>query len=85
MVQVTRIKRSKLKESSVSVNTGTGVLTDAEADQFIFKELGLTHDDFYRSVYLHQEAIRSLITEEARFRDEAVDRLLGLEKARDLK
>ena len=84
VVQVTRIKRSKSKESSVTVNTGTRTLTDAEADQLIFKELGLTHDDFYRSVYLHQEAIRSLITEEARFRDEAVDRLLGLEKARDI-
>jgi hypothetical protein len=35
-------------------------------------------------VFLHQESVRGLLTDEPRVRDEALDRLFGLEKLRDV-
>ncbi|MCL4325657.1 MAG: AAA family ATPase, partial [Candidatus Thermoplasmatota archaeon] len=80
-IEITRKKRASSKESDLSVKTDGGIKVGTEAEEFLFSELGLTHDDFYRSVYLHQESIRAIITDDPRNRDEAIDRLLGLEKA----
>lgn len=59
-------------------------LLDEEAKAFLFNLTGLTFEDFYRAVFLHQESVRGLLLEEPRFRDEALDRLFGLEKLRDV-
>lgn len=83
-IEITRKKRASSKESDLSVKTDGGTKVGTDADEFLFSELGLTLDDFYRSVYLHQESIRAIITDDPRNRDEAIDRLLGLEKARDI-
>ncbi len=84
VIEVIRKKRTNSKESDFSVKTDNGTKVGIEAEGFLFSELGLTLDDFYRSVYLHQESIRAIITDDPRERDEAIDRLLGLEKARDI-
>ena len=55
-----------------------------EAEQFLFQQLGLTFEDFYRAVYLHQESIRGLLVDEPRVRNESLDRLFGVDKLRDM-
>jgi exonuclease SbcC len=54
------------------------------ASEACFQHLGLTLDDFYRAVYLHQESIRGLLLDEPRVRNEALDRLFGVNKLRDI-
>lgn len=83
-VEIERTKRARIRDSKLTVTAGGTEWTDEEAEHRIFSVLGLTFDDFYRSVYLHQESVRGLITEDPRQRDEAIDRLLGLERARNL-
>ncbi len=84
VVEVVRSKRARSRDTDLTVRLGNQAWTQGEAQQRIFTILGLSFDDFYRSVYLHQESIRGLITDDPRMRDEAIDRLLGLERARDL-
>jgi DNA repair exonuclease SbcCD ATPase subunit len=84
VVEVTRTKRANSKESDINVRINGSTKIGKEAEEFLFNELGLTFDDFYRSVYLHQESIRALITDDPRNRDEAIDRLLGLERVRNI-
>ena len=55
---------------------------DEDAQAFLFHLTGLTFEDFYRAVFLHQESVRGLLLEEPRYRDEALDRLFGLEMLR---
>jgi len=46
--------------------------------------LNLTFDDFSRAIYLHQESIRGLLTDDISARDAAIDRLLGLNDMRNI-
>jgi recombinational DNA repair ATPase RecF/Sec-independent protein translocase protein TatA len=85
---VTLIKRTKkagkrAAEAVVNLPTGEEYVGEA-ASAAIFRLLGLTFDDFYRAVYLHQESIRGLLTDDPRVRNEALDRLFGVEKLRDM-
>lgn len=59
-------------------------IEESAAEDELFQLLGLTFDDFYRAAYLHQDSIRGLLTEEQRDRDEALDRLLGVETIRNI-
>jgi exonuclease SbcC len=84
-IRISREKTVRKKDSPVEVKDGTGkTLVDEEAQSYIFRLTGLTFDDFYRAAFLHQESIRGLLTEEQKDRDEALDRLFGVEKIRDL-
>ena len=55
-----------------------------EADQKLFQIFKVTIDDFIRATYLHQESIKGLLVEETASRDEALDRLFGLERIRNV-
>jgi len=55
-----------------------------DAEHQLFRLLHLTADSFVRSVYLHQKAIRDMLTEDPSARDEAMDRLLGLEGPKEI-
>lgn len=83
-----RVKRTKpvgKMGTSVEVANGTRQpLEDTKADDALFQMLGLSFDDFYRAAFLHQDSIRGLLTEEQRDRDEALDRLLGVETIRNI-
>ena len=46
--------------------------------------LGIQPKDYFSSVHLHQEIIRSLLTEEPRSRRDSLDRLLGLSELRNI-
>lgn len=79
-----RTKEMGKASTSFLIKTKDGTFEDDEAEEQLFKISGMTIDDFIRSVYLHQEAIRALLTEEKKTRDEALDRLFGLEKIRNI-
>lgn len=55
-----------------------------EAENKFFLIFGMTIDDFIRSIYLHQEAIRALLTDDPAQRNDAFDRLFGLEVLRNI-
>ncbi|MBU4532055.1 MAG: hypothetical protein KJ650_00155 [Firmicutes bacterium] len=44
----------------------------------------LSFRDFFTTVYQHQEAIRALLVQEPRDRNDAIDRLLGLSDYRNI-
>jgi exonuclease SbcC len=82
---VERTKRAGKRASALTVTfSGVRRFEDAEAEQFLFQKLGLTFEDFYRAVYLHQESIRGLLVDEPRVRNESLDRLFGVDKLRDI-
>lgn len=82
--EIERSKKARIRETTLVVRANGEEWSGADAEEKIYSAMNLTFDDFYRSVYLHQESIRGLITDDPRERDEAIDRLLGLERARNL-
>lgn len=84
-VRIRRTKPLGRMGSSVEVSEGGSDPREEEsASDFLFQLLGLSFDDFYRAAFLHQDSIRGLLTEEQRDRDEAFDRLLGVEMIRNI-
>lgn len=81
----TRSKKAGKRASDATVVLPDGsTVVGKGADSARFRILGLSFDDFYRAVYLHQESIRGLLIDEPQVRNEALDRLFGVEKLRDL-
>jgi exonuclease SbcC len=60
------------------------MLTGDVAGQRLGQLLGSSFRDFMTTVYQHQEAIRAVLTQEPRERNDAIDRLLGLADYRNL-
>lgn len=85
IASVTRSKKVGKRAAEAIVQLPNGEeYVGAEANTALFRLLGLTFEDFYRAVYLHQESIRGLLTDDPRVRNEALDRLFGVEKLRDM-
>jgi DNA repair exonuclease SbcCD ATPase subunit len=57
---------------------------EEDAEQKLYQTIGVTLDDFIRAVYLHQESIKGLLIEDPASRDEALDRLFGLDRIRNI-
>lgn len=84
-IRVRRMKTLGKMGSMVEVqNGGAQPLENDLAQEFLFQLLGLSFEDFYRAAFLHQDSIRGLLTEEQKDRDEALDRLLGVETIRNI-
>lgn len=83
-VKLERTKDTGKASTNFTIKTKEGKFEDEEAESQLFKISGMTLDDFIRSVYLHQEAIRALLTDNKDERDAALDRLFGLEKIRNI-
>ncbi len=83
VVERSRVIRKLATKLLVTAPAGE-TLEDEAAEAFLFRALGLSFADFYRAVFLHQESVRGLLIDEPRVRDEALDRLFGLEKLRDV-
>lgn len=84
-VRVTRTRVVGRMASDLEVRDESGrALEDEDARSYLFRLTGLNFDDFYRAAFLHQDSIRGLLTEEQKERDEALDRLLGVEKIRNI-
>jgi DNA repair exonuclease SbcCD ATPase subunit len=59
-------------------------VTGAQAEKTLARLLGSTFRDFMTMVYQHQEAIRAVLTQTPKDRNDAIDRLLGLSDYRNL-
>ncbi|MEM4730110.1 MAG: AAA family ATPase [Thermoplasmata archaeon] len=78
-----REKHARKRDSNLTFTTPYGDFEGEEAANQIYSIFG-TFDDFHRSIFLHQEAVRAILTENPEERDMALDRLLGLERTREL-
>lgn len=82
---IERVKQMGESKSKLRVTLEDGsVVLSHEAPNRIFQVLGLSFEDFVRSVYLHQENMRDILTEDRKIRSEAMDRLFGLENLRNI-
>ena len=70
------------KEFTVSL--GTATWTDEKAGEKLNAILGLDMETFVRAVLLQQSRIRGLLLDEAKERNHAIDRLLGMDAAEHL-
>lgn len=82
-----RIRRTKTlgeRGSSVTVSDDGGDVSEGDqAEDRIFRLFGITSESFVRAVYLHQESIRGLLLDDPKDRNDALDRLFGVDKLRD--
>ncbi len=84
-VWVERARGLRKRETEARVVLPSGEIHESDAaEALLFRLLGLGFDDFYRAVYLHQESVRGLLLDDPRVRDEALDRLFGLDRLRDV-
>ncbi len=68
---------------AVTIPDGT-VLHGDDAERRLTELFHSSFRDFMTTVYQHQEAIRAILTDEPRDRNDAIDRLLGLSDYREL-
>ena len=80
---IQREKHAKKRHSYLTFSTPAGEYEEDGAANQIYSIFG-TFEDFHRSVLLHQEAVRAILTENPEERDSALDRLFGLERTREL-
>ncbi len=59
-------------------------LQGGEAEHMLYTLFRSSFQDFMTAVYQHQEAIRAILTQEPRERNDAIDRLLGLSPYREI-
>jgi DNA repair exonuclease SbcCD ATPase subunit len=87
-IMVTRTRKmaksTTVGSSPVEVKHGGTVLNDEDAEKFLEKNVTIGLEYFPRAIYLHQEAIRDLVSEDPAERSEAIDRLLGTAEIREL-
>lgn len=73
------------RRSSVQVMFPDGSTIEGdEAEAVITVLFRSSFQNFMATVYQHQEAVRSLIIQEPRYRNDAIDRLLGLSEYREI-
>jgi|GEM_PF-1499536 len=80
---IQREKHAKKRDSCLTFSTPKGKFEGDVAANRIYSIFG-TFEDFHRSIFLHQEAVRAILTEDPEKRDLALDRLFGLERTREL-
>lgn len=80
---VQREKHAKKRDSDLTFTTPDSEFEGDDAANQIYSIFG-TFEDFHRSIFLHQEAVRTILTENPEERDTAMDRLFGLERTREL-
>lgn len=71
-------------KSYLQVETDEELLKDDEGQQKLEQILGITTEDFPKIVYLHQEAIRDIVTADPKEMSQTIDRLLGTFELREL-
>ena len=71
-------------KSYLEVETEEELLKDDKGQQKLEQILGITPDDFPKIVYLHQEAIRDIVTADPKEMSQTIDRLLGTFELREL-
>ena len=75
--------RSLEEKLKITLTEGRSVEGE-EAKEKLTQMVRLSFRDFLTTVYQHQEAIRAVLTQEPRDRNDAIDRLLGLSDYRNI-
>jgi DNA repair exonuclease SbcCD ATPase subunit len=75
---------SKTKDELEIILPDGGKLKGKEAEAILSGILRSSFRDFLTTVYQHQEAIRAILTQEPKDRNDAIDRLLGLSDYRNI-
>jgi len=84
-LKVTRSKKRNKKQAELNIELDEGPGEDiANPEHELYSNLNLGFDDFVRAVYLHQENVRGMLTDDPVARDKAMDRLFGLERLRNI-
>ena len=78
--EITREKEEGTSKSDLTIRTPDGPLDDISIPQLT----GIQREDFRRAIFLHQEDVRGLITDDREKRDNTMDRLFGLETLRNI-
>jgi DNA repair exonuclease SbcCD ATPase subunit len=81
--ELARVERRTAGIVTLTLPDGTDLHSE-EAERGLYRLFRSSFQDFMTTVYQHQEAIRAVLTEEPRQRNEAIDRLLGLSQYREL-
>mgnify|MGYP001149042266 CR=1 FL=1 len=87
---LTVTRRRKMKKSTtrgksyLQVETDEELLKDDKGQQKLEQILGIATEDFPKIVYLHQEAIRDIVTADPKEMSQTIDRLLGTFELREL-
>jgi DNA repair exonuclease SbcCD ATPase subunit len=78
--------RKQSRQMKLEIGRPDGeIVSGDEAEKRLANLLrGCSFRDFMTTAYQHQEAIRDIVTQEPRHRDDAIDRLLGLSDYRNL-
>ena len=76
-------RRRAAQKVTVLLPDGTQLQGD-EAENMLYVLFRSSFQDFMTAVYQHQEAIRVILTQEPRERNDAIDRLLGLSPYREI-
>ncbi len=79
-----REKKLGTRKMNFLIRAPEGDYKTPQSQKMARQILGLNLEDFQRTVFLHQESVRGLLTDDSGRRDEAMDRLFGLEKLRDI-
>src|SRR6266699_3810179 len=87
-IEVTR-KRKRGKSttrgsSPLSVKVGNKTLEDEEAEAVLEKTLGMPIKEISNSIFLHQEALRAILSDDPKERSRSIDKMLGMEEIRSL-
>jgi DNA repair protein SbcC/Rad50 len=77
-------KKNTVEETLELTLPGDNTLTGNSANETLAGLLQSSFRDFLTTVYQHQEAIRAVLTQEPKDRNDAIDRLLGLSDQRNL-
>jgi len=81
-------KREERKNSSrashLTLQADGEILHTGEAEKKIVETIGLNQEGFYSTVYMHQDAVKTLVSGSPEERSDVIDRLLGIHLLRDL-
>ncbi len=79
-----RGKSTTRGSSPLLLKAGSKVLEDEEAEAQLEKTLGLPIDEISNSIYLHQAALRAILSDDPKERSRSIDKMLGMEEIRSL-
>jgi DNA repair exonuclease SbcCD ATPase subunit len=77
-----RGKSTTRGSSPLLVTTGEKVLEDEAAEAQLERILGLPVDEISNSIYLHQAALRAILSDDPKERSRSIDKMLGMEEIR---
>jgi exonuclease SbcC len=77
-----RGKSTTRGSSPLLVRMGSKVLEDEDAEAHLEKTLGLPIDEISNSIYLHQAALRAILSDDPKERSRSIDKMLGMEEIR---